>query len=129
MPLSNRLQAGKLRHRIQIVKASGTVDTFGGVPPDTSDWTVLHDAWAEIKTLNGRDMLVSDQFMTQVNMQLVIRFFPDVDASCRVWFNKRTFQITAVMNPDQRTHMLILNCVEINDSKQQPVTPAESTVS
>jgi SPP1 family predicted phage head-tail adaptor len=129
MPLSNRLQAGKLRHRIQIVKASGTVDTFGGVPPTTSDWTVLHDAWAQIETLNGRDMLVSDQFMTQVNMRVTVRYFPDVDASCRIWFNKRTFEITSVQNPDQRTKMLVLMAVEINDSKQQPVTPAESTVS
>ena len=128
MPFSNRLQAGKLRHRIQIVKANGTVDSFGGVQPDLSSWTVLHDAWAAIDTLNGRDMLASDQFMSSVNLQITIRFFPDVDSSCRVWFNKKTFQITATINPDQRTKMLVLLCVEINDSKQQVVTPAEPTV-
>jgi SPP1 family predicted phage head-tail adaptor len=125
---SNKLEAGKLRHRVQIVKATGSVDTFGGVPPDLSNWQVLHSAWADIKTLNGRDMLVSDQFMTQVNLQVTIRYFPDVDASCRVWFNKKTFQITAVVNPDQRTKMLVLLCVEINDSKNQPATPAEATL-
>jgi len=126
---SSKLAAGKLRHRIQIVKAKGTVDSFGGVPPDLSNWTVLHDAWAQIDTLNGRDMLASDQFMSQVNLRVTVRYFSDVDASCRIWFNKRTFQITAVVNPDQRTKMLVLLCVEINDSKQQPPTPAETTVS
>lgn len=128
MPFSNRIQAGKLRHRIQIVKPNGTVDSFGGVPQDSGDWTVLHDAWAAIDTLNGRDMLGSDQFMKEVNLQVTIRYFPDVDSSCRVWFNKRTFQISATVNPDQRTKMLVLLCVEVNDSKQQVVTPAEPVV-
>jgi SPP1 family predicted phage head-tail adaptor len=125
---SNKLQAGKLRHRIQIVRANGNVDTFGGVPQDLADWQVLHNAWADIKTMNGRDLLVADQFMSQVNLQVTIRYQPDIDASCRVWFNKKTFQITAVVNPDQRTKMLVLLCVEINDSKQQVQTPAESSL-
>ena len=128
MPFSNKIQAGKLRHRIQIVKANGTVDSFGGVPQDLVDWTVLHNCWAAIDTLNGRDMLTSDSFMSEVNLQVTIRFFPDVDSSCRVWFNGKTFQITATVNPDQRTKMLILLCVEINDSKQQVPTPLEPTV-
>lgn len=125
---NNKLAAGKLRHRIQIVRANGNVDTFGGVPQDLGNWTVLHDAWASIDTLNGRDMLISNQFMTEVNLRVTVRYFPDVDAACRVWFNGRTFQITAVVNPDQRTKMLVLLCVEVNDSKQQVPTPAESTL-
>ena len=125
---TNKIQAGKLRHRVQIVKATGTQDSMGGVPQDLVDWTVLHNCWAGIDTLNGRDMLTSDQFMSEVNLQVTVRFQPDIDASCRVWFNKRTFQITAVVNPDQRTKMLVLLCVEINDSKQQVVTPAEPAV-
>jgi len=125
----SHLAAGKLRHRIQIVKANGTVDSFGGVPQDLTNWQVLHNAWAQIDTLNGRDMLTSDSFMSEVNLRVTIRYFSDVDASCRIWFNGKTFQITAVVNPDQRTKMLVLLCVEINDSKQQPPTPAETTVS
>jgi len=36
-----------------------------------------------------------------------------------VWFQGRTFQIEAVQNPDERNKILILLCVEINDSRQQ----------
>jgi SPP1 family predicted phage head-tail adaptor len=126
MPLSNRLQAGKLRHRIQIVKPDGVQDTMGGVPQN--EMSIIANVWADIQTLTGRDMLVSDQFMSEVNIQVTIRWRNDVDASCRIWFNGKTFQVTAVMNPDQRTKMLVLNCVEINDSNQQFKTPLEPTV-
>jgi len=124
--LSNKLQAGKLRHRIQIVRPSGAQDASGGINP--TDYSVVANTWAEINTLSGRDLLTSDQFMSQVNLQIKIRWRSDVDSGCRIWFNTKTFQITAVMNPDQRTKMLVLNAVEINDSKQQPATPAEPTV-
>lgn len=119
MPLSNRLQAGKLRHRIQIVRPSGTQDTAGGIDP--AGMTPVVTTWAQIDTLSGRDMLTSDSFMSQVNLQVTIRkpLFASVDAACRIWFNGKTFQVTAVMNPDQRNKMLVLNAVEINDSRQQ----------
>jgi head-tail adaptor len=36
-----------------------------------------------------------------------------------VWFQGRNFQIESVLNPDERNKMLILLCIEINDSRQQ----------
>src|SRR6266851_696798 len=121
MPLSNRLQPGKLRHRIKVVRPPGSQDTMGGIPQE--QMTVLHDCWAQFEALGGRDQLTSDEFMSQSNYKITIRFFADVDAACRVWFNKRTFQITAVNNPDQRNKLLVLMAVEINDSRQQFATP------
>lgn len=40
-----------------------------------------------------------------------------VRANMLVLFQNRTFQIEAVLNPDERSKMLILLCIEINDSK------------
>lgn len=42
-----------------------------------------------------------------------------VTADMQVWFQGRQFQITSVLNPDERTKMLVLLCVELNDSRQQ----------
>jgi hypothetical protein len=42
-----------------------------------------------------------------------------VVANCQVLFGTRTFQIQAVLNPNEITKKLILLCVEVNDSKQQ----------
>lgn len=45
-----------------------------------------------------------------------------VVSGMQVWFKSRTLQIQAVQNPDGRNKMLLLQCVEINDSTQQAQT-------
>lgn len=45
-----------------------------------------------------------------------------VTAQMQVWFNGRQFQIQSVQNPDERTKMLLLQCLEINDSQQQTLS-------
>lgn len=42
-----------------------------------------------------------------------------VNAGMQVWFQGRQFQVEAVLNTDERNKMLILMCIEINDSLQQ----------
>lgn len=42
-----------------------------------------------------------------------------VVAGMQVWFSGRQFQIEAVLNTDERNKLLILLCIEINDSLQQ----------
>lgn len=46
-------------------------------------------------------------------------FNTGVVSGMQVWFNNRQFQIEAVLNPDERNKMLILLCIEVNDSRQQ----------
>lgn len=42
-----------------------------------------------------------------------------VNSGMQIWFQGRQFQIEAVLNPDERNKMLLLLCIEINDSLQQ----------
>lgn len=42
-----------------------------------------------------------------------------VNAGMQIWYQNRTFQIESVLNPDERNKLLILLCIEINDSIQQ----------
>lgn len=44
-----------------------------------------------------------------------------VTAAMQIVFRSRTFQIMDVLNPDERTKLLVLQCAEINDSRQQSV--------
>jgi len=41
-----------------------------------------------------------------------------VTAGQWVWFQNRAFEIESVLNPDERNKMLMLLCMEINDSRQ-----------
>jgi len=44
-----------------------------------------------------------------------------VTSDMMVWFQGRQFEVEAVLNPDERNKMLILLCIEINQSVQQRV--------
>ena len=49
-----------------------------------------------------------------------------VVAAMQVWFQGRQWQIESVVNPDERNKMLILLCVEVNDSREQsPTIPGD----
>lgn len=45
-----------------------------------------------------------------------------ITAGMRILFNNRAFDITTVLNPDERNKMLVLLCIEINDSRQQTIS-------
>ena len=114
-----QLFAGRLRHQIQIVQPKTTQDSMGG--SDISKNVVLATVWASVEALNGTEKFAAHEFVTQVSHQIVIRK-PDsltLNAGMQVWFQTRQFQIECVLNPDERNKMLILLCIEINDSNQQ----------
>jgi SPP1 family predicted phage head-tail adaptor len=128
VPQSNSpiLQIGKLRHRIQIVQPGVTQDSAGGTTQ--TDATVLCTTWATIQALSGTEKFAAHEFVSQVTHSVYLRYRTDftIDSSMNVWYNGRTFQIEAVLNPDERNKMLQLLCIEINDAAQQGTTPAES---
>jgi SPP1 family predicted phage head-tail adaptor len=112
-----RLQAGKLRQRIEIVQPSTSRDSMGGTTPGGG--SSLGVVWASVETLSGRDALAAQAFTAVVTHRVTIRYMPGVLAKQQVIFGSRKFQIEAVTNPDERTKKLVLLCVEINDSQQQ----------
>jgi SPP1 family predicted phage head-tail adaptor len=120
--LSTRLQAGKLRHRIDIVAPTNAQDSTGGI--SLADNIVYANVWAAIEAVTSKDNLAVGEFVTQTTHKVTVRYLPGVTARMQVWFRGRQFQIQGVLNPDERTKMLFLMCIEINDSTQQ--TTAQS---
>jgi SPP1 family predicted phage head-tail adaptor len=120
------LQAGKLRHRIQIVQPDTTQDSAGGV--SQADVKVLCTTWASIQALTGTEKFAAHEFISQVTHAIYMRYRTDftVDASMNVLYNTRTFKVEAVLDPDERRKMLQLLCIEINDSAQDAASLAES---
>src|ERR1700694_5715805 len=100
MALSNKLEAGKLRHRINIVQPSGTQDSFGGTAADPSSWTSVTICWASIESVTARYQAAVGHFVSETTHKITIRDPRKVvlTAAMQVWFKKRTFQIVAVLN-------------------------------
>lgn len=125
--LPTTITPGELRHRIEIVVPSGTQDSMGGISQDPTLWQVVRTCWASIEAWTGDQSLSADQFIAATSHWIIIRHPRDTTqmptAQMYVWYNKRTFQITAVLNPTEQTQLLVLVCTEINDSAQQKPTP------
>jgi SPP1 family predicted phage head-tail adaptor len=125
--LPTSIEAGELRHRIQIVQPSGSQDAMGGVSQDPSQWAVVRTCWASIEAWTGSQQLAAGQFTSQTSHWIVMRHprtAAPITAGMYVWWNTRTFLIEAVLNPTETTKLLVLIVTEINDSSQLKPTPA-----
>ena len=69
---SGRLSAGKLRHRIAIVKPSPVQDTAGGI--NLSANTVYVKVWAAVEDIGGTETNAAQSEVSIVTHQIVMRF-------------------------------------------------------
>ena len=69
---SGRLQAGKLRHRIDIVKVSPLQDSTGGV--NFSQVVIFANVWASVEALSGTETSAAGTQMSASSHQIVIRY-------------------------------------------------------
>lgn len=180
------LQAGKLRHRVNIVTTSPAQDSTGGF--SLQNTTLYATVWASVEALNGDEQFAAEQQVSKVTHQIIIRHIgaapswqpatnylsgalvvdangylqqatgggtsgpaaptwasglyaltydgdpslgvtwrnldvaqprSAINAAMQIVWQGRTFQITSVLNPTGLRKMLVLMCVEINDSNQQ----------
>jgi SPP1 family predicted phage head-tail adaptor len=117
---SPTLNTGRLRQRIAITQVSSAQDSMGGTNISTN--VLFANVWASVEALNGTDKFAAHEFVSEVSHQIVIRYRCGVVAGMQVLFKGRQLQIQAVQNPDGRNKMLLLQCIEINDSQQQNPT-------
>lgn len=71
---SGRLQSGKLRHRIDIVKVSPVQDSAGGV--NWSVGIVYANVWASIEALSGMESWAAQSEVATGSHQIIIRYIP-----------------------------------------------------
>src|SRR5208337_2660249 len=71
---SGRLQSGKLRHRIDIVKVSPVQDSSGGI--NFSLGVVYANVWASIEALSGMESWAAQSEVATGSHQIIIRYIP-----------------------------------------------------
>jgi len=110
MPPNTALQAGKLRHRVEIVTPDAQQDSAGGWVIDQT--SLFLTVWASVEALSGRELYAAQQQVSEVTHKIVIRWRTGILSSMCVLFEDRFFQIMAILNPDGRHKLLILLCKE-----------------
>jgi SPP1 family predicted phage head-tail adaptor len=111
------LQAGKLRHRIKIVEPTLAQDSFGGTAIDVA--RPVATVWASVETLAGREIEAAQALVGIATHKITMRWQRGIRAKQNVWWEDRQFQIQYVDNPDGIHHVLVLICIEREDSTRQ----------
>jgi SPP1 family predicted phage head-tail adaptor len=103
------MNAGKLRHRIQIQAVTLTPDGMGS---GAESWATIAggSVWAEILPLRGVEAIQAGQLEAKLSHKVRIRYLAGVTAKHRILFGSRVFKIHEVRNLEERGVMLELMC-------------------
>jgi SPP1 family predicted phage head-tail adaptor len=107
------MRAGELKHRIDIQEPAAEVqDSAGQV---ISGFETVITLLASIEQLSARERFVEAQRLATATHRIVVRYTPALDllnASWRVLFGERVFQILGHSNVKERNRDVELLCEE-----------------
>lgn len=106
------MQAGKLRHRVTIKALSNTQDSFGDESKATEVWTEVATVWADVKPLQGRELIQAQQLHQETTHQVTIRFRRGISPTNKLIFKDRELHILGFIDDGEDQTMLLLQCVE-----------------
>lgn len=106
--------AGKLRHRLRLVRPVDTPDGAGG---SSRTWSPVAVVWGAVDAWKGTDVFQQAQVESELRSRVRIRWRPDVKPQYRVLWDApgglRTFLIRAVEDVEDRRRELHLIVEEV----------------
>jgi len=106
------MNIGKLRHRVELKSATTEQDGYGE-SVETWSGDAYTTVWASIEPLSGRELEHAQQITAETNHRIRIRYNSSVAAEHRAYWGSRIFEITAIINPEERNIYQDLYCKEI----------------
>lgn len=104
------LAAGTLNRRVTIQSQLTTQDSYG---QEQQTWTDVLTCWASIHAATSREVYAAAGFVSQLSHVVTVRYtFTPITSAMRVLYGTRTFQVQAVVDPDESRVMLNLYCLE-----------------
>ncbi len=93
------MQAGKLRHRIELQTRTITKDSYG---QEIETWTKLADVWASVNPLRGREFFTAMQEHSDLDHRIIVRHKSVITTVNRAVWGTRIFDVQAVIVPEER---------------------------
>lgn len=100
---------GALRHRVVLEAETRIPDGGGGA---VLGWSPVAEVWAAIESLTGNENIVAESVRAHVSHIVLIRCRSGVSPAMRFRFGSRVFDITAVLDIDERRRFLACACRE-----------------
>lgn len=110
MASPEQVDAGKLRHRVAIERATFAQNSLGENVPT---WAILATVWGSVDPLRGREAFMIQQYQADADFRIRIRFYPGITTKDRLVYNGRVFNIININNLAERDRTLEIICKEL----------------
>ena len=101
------MQAGRLRHRVQIQKKGEYDGGWGSPLPEWSDWAQV---WASVEPLRGQEFIAAQAAQSSTTVRVRMRYLPGITTEMRLVFEGRFYNIQAVIETESRRREIQLMC-------------------
>ena len=101
------MEIGKLNRRIAIERPTLTQDDTGAY---TTVWGQIASPWADIRYVSGLEAVRSDAPVSISKASMRIRRRAGIDATCRVLYDGKVFDVKAVLPDEQGREFIDLVC-------------------
>ena len=102
--------SGQFRHRIEFQSFTEIINANGF---SSEEWVTQKEAWAMIKTLQGREYYQAATTQNENSMRFVIHYTKDLHPDMRVFYNSRTFDIESIINDDEANKTMTVMVKEV----------------
>lgn len=97
------INAGKYRHSIVIQEPTKSTDAWGG---EINTWSNFATVRAKKRPLRGRELIAAQAEQSETEVMFYIRYLSGVDRSMRIVHDSKYYDITSVVNVDERNREL-----------------------
>lgn len=104
-----KVNAGRLRHRIQIQEAIANPTDFG---EKVLEYQTVATRWAEIEPGAGSGSFTAGVTQPSSSTKITIRYFADLTILHRIKFGDRFFNVSSFTNPEERNIYHIIQATE-----------------
>ena len=101
-------RAGRLRHRVKILKPNRTADGFGGNTDTPDDVATV---WAQVSQLSGTEAVVAGALTGERVYEVKIRYREGISPDHTLDWRGTILEIRGT-TADELNHMLTLTCFE-----------------
>jgi len=108
------MNVGELSHRITFQKIKDETTNDNGFPlSDEEKWDDFKSVWSAVYPLKGSEFWSAMATQNENTVKFICRYNSSINSQMRVIYNKRKFDITGVIDIDERHKWLQIYASEV----------------
>lgn len=100
---------GPMRDRLEIQARTMAANSYG---ERVATWETVATRWGQVDPLNGRELWQAQSVRPDVSHKVTMRYYDGLSPRHRLKLGSRIFEITSVINIDNRKRFVDVTCIE-----------------